>query len=160
MIICFLLQHTVFTGLSIGNIVPDLIVVLVCTIGYQKGKVEGIFAGIAGGLLLDFQFGSIIGVYALIYMFIGYFCGFLAPYYVRSDTMLPLALTAASEFVFSFYSYIVNIVFKIDSEFEFFFYLRRVMLPKVAYTAVLGIFLYKIFDYIYITVLMDKEEEE
>ena len=53
LIICYLLQHTVFSWLSISSIVPDLIVVLVVAVAYQKGKVAGIFIGIAGGLMLD-----------------------------------------------------------------------------------------------------------
>ena len=101
MIILFLLQHTVFTNLSIGNIIPDLLIILIFAVAYQNGKVAGIFVGISCGLMLDLTFGSVLGVYALCYMFIGYFCGFLATYYIKSDLILPLAVITVSEFVFS-----------------------------------------------------------
>jgi len=157
LIICYLLQHTVFSWLSISSIVPDLIVVLVVAVAYQKGKVAGIFIGIAGGLMLDLQFGGLIGVYALVYMFIGYFCGFLANYYIKNDTMLPLSMIAISEFVFLFYGYIVNVLIK--GRLEFVKYFSKLMLPKIAYTAIVGIILFKIFDFIYYNLLMEADEE-
>ncbi len=157
MIILFLLQHTVFTNLSVGNIVPDLIIILVFAVAYQNGKVAGIFAGIAGGLLLDLTFGSVLGVYALAYMFIGYFCGFLANYYIRSDLLLPLAVISVSEFVFSFYSYIVNRLIYGDTLISYYF--KRIMIPKVAYTLVLAVIIYKLLDYVYISILLEDEED-
>ena len=157
LIILYLLQHTVFTNLSIGNIIPDLIVILVFAVAYQKGKVAGIFIGIAGGLMIDLQFGSVLGVYALCYMFIGYFCGFLATYYVKSDTLLPLAVIAVSEFAFSFYSYLVNAL--IYGETDIGYYFKRIMIPKVAYTIIAALIVYKLLDYIYMSILLTGEEE-
>ena len=157
MIILFLLQHTVFTNLSVGNIIPDLLIILIFAVAYQNGKVAGIFAGIAGGLLLDITFGSVIGVYALAYMFIGYFCGFLATYYIKSDLILPLAVISVSEFLFSFYCYIVNRLIYGDTSIGYYF--KRIMIPKVAYTIILALIIYKLLDYIYISILLEDEED-
>ena len=157
MIILFLLQHTVFTNLSVGNIIPDLLIILIFAVAYQNGKVAGIFAGIAGGLLLDLTFGSVIGVYALAYMFIGYFCGFLATYYIKSDLILPLAVISVSEFLFSFYCYIVNRLIYGDTSIGYYF--KRIMIPKVAYTIILALIIYKLLDYIYISILLEDEED-
>ena len=154
----YLLQHTVFTNLSIGNIIPDLLIILIFAVAYQKGKVAGIFIGIAAGLLMDLQFGEVLGVYALCYMFIGYFCGFLATYYIKSDTMLPLAVIAVSEFVFSFYCFIVNRLIYGDTSLGYYF--KRIMVPKTAYTILLAVIVYKLLDYIYISILLEDEEED
>ena len=74
-IACFLLQCTVFKALSIASISPNLLVV-VASFGFMRGKKEGIFVGFFAGLLLDIMFGTVIGFYALIYMYIGYLNGF------------------------------------------------------------------------------------
>ncbi|MBR6274803.1 MAG: rod shape-determining protein MreD [Lachnospiraceae bacterium] len=157
MIILFLLQHTVFTNLSIGNIIPDLLIILIFAVAYQNGKVAGIFVGISCGLMLDLTFGSVLGVYALCYMFIGYFCGFLATYYIKSDLILPLAVITVSEFVFSFYCYIVNRLIYGDTSLAYYF--KRIMIPKVAYTLLLSVIVYKLLDYIYISILLQDEED-
>ena len=160
LLICFLLQQTVFaTGLSIGNIIPDLIVILVVSIAYQKGKIYGMFFGIAGGLIYDFQFGSgsMLGVYALAYLFIGYLAGFMADYYIKSDTLLPLAMIAVGEFLFGFYGYVVNML--ISGDLNLFYYIRRTILPRTAYTILAGVILYKLLDYVYCSILMPEEEE-
>ena len=75
-IVCFLLQCTVFKALSIASISPNLLIVVVASFGFMRGKKEGLFVGFFSGLLLDVMFGSVVGFYALIYMYIGYMNGF------------------------------------------------------------------------------------
>ncbi len=157
LLICFLLQSTVMTKLEIANTVPDLIVIVAVAAGYQRGKVHGMFIGLLGGLILDFTFGSLIGVYALVYMFIGYCSGFLTKYYIKYDTLLPAALTAVSEFAFTLYGYVVNML--VNGRFDILYYMRRVMFPKVFYTLVVGVILYKLLDLVYVSVLMPVKEE-
>lgn len=158
LLVCFLLQTTVFTAFDIGGIVPDLLVVLVVATGYHKGKLPGMWMGIFAGLLLDLTFGNLVGVYAFVLMFIGYGCGFLNAYYIRFDNMFPIAMIAVSEFCFMFYSYIVNLL--IHRRFDLFYYMRRIMFPKVCYTVIIGIFLYKLLDYIFINFFASAEEDE
>ena len=69
-IVCFLLQCTVFKALAIASISPNLLIVVVASFGFMRGKKEGLFVGFFAGLLLDVMFGSVIGFYALIYMYI------------------------------------------------------------------------------------------
>lgn len=157
LLVCFLLQNTVLINFDIAGIVPDLIVILVVSVGYQKGRLHGMVIGLFGGLILDLTFGSLIGVYALVYMFIGYGVGMLSHYYIKYDTFLPLALIAVSEFIYTLYGYLVNML--TAGRFELLYYMRRIMFPSVFYTLIVGVFLYKLLDYIYISVLMPVEEE-
>lgn len=157
LLICFLLQNTVMTNFEIAGTVPDLIIILIVAAGYQKGKVHGMFLGLIGGLIIDFNFGTLIGVYALVYMFIGYGVGFLTDYYIKYDTLLPIALTAIAEFLFTLYGYLVNML--VIGEFDILYYMRRVMFPKIFYTVIIAVLLYKLIDYIYVSVLMPVEEE-
>jgi hypothetical protein len=71
--------------------------------------------------------------------------------------MLPLSMIALSEFAFSLYSYLVNLL--IIGRFDIGYYIRRIMLPKVCFTVLAAIILYKLFDLVYMKVLMPIEEE-
>ena len=75
-LLAFVLQGTVFQTLSIASIVPNLLLILTVSFGFMRGKKEGLFVGFFAGLLLDIMFGTVIGFYALIYMYIGYLNGF------------------------------------------------------------------------------------
>ena len=159
MLTAFLLQSTVFAGVfDIGGAVPDLILIVVISYAYEYGKLDGMFAGILGGFFLDIQFGEILGVYALIYMLIGYACGFFNKFYVKYDTLLPVCIITVAEFICSFFGYIVNIL--VYSDVRIAFYIKRVMLPKTAYTMVAALVVYKLCDYIYLKVMAPVNEEE
>lgn len=56
-IVCFLLQCTVFKALAIASISPNLLIVVVASFGFMRGKKEGLFVGFFAGLLLDVMFG-------------------------------------------------------------------------------------------------------
>ena len=43
--------------------------------------------------------------------------------------------------------------------FDLLYYMRRIMFPSVFYTVIVGVLVYKLLDYIYISVLMPVEEE-
>ena len=56
--ICFLLQTTVFQALSFASISPNLLIVAVSSFGFMRGKKEGMFIGFFSGLLIDLFFGE------------------------------------------------------------------------------------------------------
>ena len=66
--VCYLLQSTVFQALSFASISPNLMIVVVSAFGFMRGKKEGLWIGFFTGLLLDIFTGSILGFYALLYM--------------------------------------------------------------------------------------------
>jgi rod shape-determining protein MreD len=60
-IICFLLQSTLFRALSFANIAPNLLLVVTAAFGFMRGKKEGLFIGFFCGMLMDIFFGGILG---------------------------------------------------------------------------------------------------
>ena len=58
-IVCFLLQCTVFKALAIASISPNLLIVVVASFGFMRGKKEGLFVGFFAGLLLVLVPGQI-----------------------------------------------------------------------------------------------------
>ena len=73
--LCFLLQTTLFKTLSFANISPNLLIIAVSSFGFMRGKKEGLWVGFFCGLLIDIFCGKYIGLYALIYMYIGFING-------------------------------------------------------------------------------------
>ena len=71
----FLLQSTLFAQFSIGGINPNLLIIVVASIGFLVGSKYGMITGFIAGLMVDVFFGSVIGLYSLIYMYIGYING-------------------------------------------------------------------------------------
>ena len=71
----FLLQITWFKGLEIASVSPNLLIIFIASIGVLRGSREGMIIGFISGLFVDIYFAELIGFYALMYMFIGYFIG-------------------------------------------------------------------------------------
>ncbi len=137
---CFLLQCTVFKTLTIGSISPNLLIVVTASFGFMRGYREGLFVGFFCGLLMDLLFGSVIGVYALMYMFIGFANGYFKTNFYPEDIRLPIILIAASDFFSNLVIYFV--LFLTRGRFAFGYYLGHTIFPELVYTMVIAIVLY------------------
>lgn len=155
--ISYLLQTTVLQGIAIAGISPNLYLVLLVAVAYRYGKTSGMAAGFLIGLLVDLVEGDVIGLYALIYLVIGYLLGFANKIYYHDDTTMPIFLVASSDFLFNFLIYVFG--FLLRNRLHLFFYLRTIMLPEVLYTVVLSIFLYRLIHKI-LKMLEPKGQEE
>ena len=71
-ILCFILQNTVFQSLALASVSPNRLLVVTASFGRMRGEKEGLFTGFFCGMLLDIFYGRVLGFYALIYLFIGY----------------------------------------------------------------------------------------
>ena len=141
-VICFLLQSTLFQSLSLASISPNLLIILTSAYGFMKGKKEGMAVGFFCGLLEDIFFGRLLGMHALIYMYIGYANGYFNQIFYGEDIKLPMALISASELAYGLGTYLI--MFLMRSRFEFFYYLRRIILPELLYTIIVTLFVYRI----------------
>lgn len=139
-LVCYILQCTLFPKLALGSVKPNLMIIVTAAFGFMRGTKEGMLIGFFSGLLMDIQFGNIIGLYALIYMLAGYVNGMFEQMYYDEDIKLPLILTAASEFVYGLTVYIL--MFLLRSEFNFLHYLGHIIIPELIYTIVVTLGLY------------------
>ena len=71
-------QATVVPALRIGDVAPDLPLILVVLLALRRGPEFGCIAGFAAGLLQDAAGGGIIGVQALTKALVGFAVGALA----------------------------------------------------------------------------------
>jgi rod shape-determining protein MreD len=139
-VISFLLQTTVFSSLTLANIGPNLLIIVVSAFGFMRGHKEGMWIGFFCGLLIDIFFGFYLGVYALLYMYIGYFNGMFQKRFYPDDIKLPMILIGSSDIVCNLAIYIV--MFLTRNRTNFWYYLMSVILPEFVYTMVITIFLY------------------
>lgn len=145
-IVCFLLESTVFQGLSLGTITPNLLIVVTSSFGFMRGKKEGMMVGFISGLLVDIMFNDLVGFYALIYMVIGYANGFFRKIFYDDDIKLPLILITASDFLYG--NIVCIFMFVMRSKFHYWFYLKNVIIPELIYTILVTIVLYQIILFI------------
>ncbi len=75
-LLCFILQTSVFRWFDFAGIVPNLLILLTASYGFMDGEKTGLLIGFFCGLLCDIFFADYIGLFALIYMYIGFVCGF------------------------------------------------------------------------------------
>ena len=141
-LISFLLQSTIFQTLSIGSISPNLMIIVVSSFGFMRGKKEGLIVGFFCGLLEDIFFGRLLGMHALFYMYIGYANGYFNHIFYGNDIKLPISLISASELIYGLGTYVIMILMR--SRFAFFYYLQKIIVPELIYTVVMTLVFYRV----------------
>lgn len=141
-IIAYLLQTTVFQHLQLANVVPNLLLVVVVSYAYLRGRTSGLLIGFLCGLILDMHGGTVVGLYAFILMSIGFVVGFCQKFYFTDSLLLPAILIVSSDFVYSIYYYVTE--FLMRGRLHLGFYFLHVILPEMIYTGLIGIVLYRL----------------
>lgn len=92
------LQSTVLARMTLLGVIPQLVLVVVVSLGYVEGERVGAAAGFAGGLMQDLLLPqSIVGLTAFVYTLIGYGVGVLRQYTQVESVWTPVfAVTLAS----------------------------------------------------------------
>lgn len=139
-ILCFLLQCTVFPSLAFGGIIPNLMIIVTASYGFMRGRKTGLLVGFFSGLLMDIFFSDVLGFYALIYMYIGYLNGIFRKMFYPEDIKLPIALIVGSDFLSNIVIYILT--FFLKGRFRFLYYLSNVIVPEMVYTIIVTCALY------------------
>lgn len=145
-LVCFLLESTLFQKLALASITPNLLIVVTSSFGFMRGNREGMIVGFVSGLLIDVMFGDLVGFYALAYMLIGYLNGFFQQIFYAEDIKLPLFLIAASDFLYG--NFIFLFLFVMRSRFHYGYYLWNIIVPELIYTILVTILLYQVILHI------------
>lgn len=152
-LICFIIQSSTSNYFALADIMPNLLLILVASTAYMRGRMSGLMVGFFSGLLVDLMYGSyvigsyaLIGVHALLYLMIGYIFGYTNKIYSNDDYTLPVIIVAVSDFVYQFFYYIIE--FLLRGRLNFLFYIRRIIFPEIIYTVAVSIFLYKLLHMI------------
>lgn len=143
-VICFLLQTTVFKHLALADVVPNLLLILTVSIAYIRGQKAGMLCGFVSGLVIDMIYCDVIGIHALLLLLLGFLDGFVHFVYDEEDFTLPVVMTALSDFIFSFFYYVMSFAFR--SRLDLGYYMQRVIIPELVYTLLISIFMYRLIQ--------------
>ncbi|GFI22219.1 hypothetical protein IMSAGC011_00992 [Lachnospiraceae bacterium] len=138
----FVFQTTLFQSLSFGGISPNILIIITVTYGFMYGGKYGMVVGFLCGLLMDIFYGSVLGFYALVYLYIGAANGVFHSIFYQDDIKLPLVLIFVSDFVYTFICYVL--LYLLRGRFDFLYYLKYIMIPEVVYTIFVTVVIYPI----------------
>lgn len=141
-LLAFLLQTTVFQSIKLADVVPNLLLVVTITFAYLRGRSSGVIIGFVCGIMLDMMYGTVIGLYAYIFMTIGFIVGFCQKFYFTDRLVLPIVLIASGDFLYCLYYYVTEFLMRGRLHFLFFFIHR--FLPEMLYTTLVGVVLYRL----------------
>lgn len=154
-LICFLVESSVFHRLSFASIKPNLLIVVTSSFGFMRGKKEGLFVGFSAGLMADLFWGTALGFNMLLYAVIGYMNGSFKRMFYDDDVKLPIVLIGASELVYGLSTYVC--IYMLHGDFAFFSYLFGIILPELVYTILVTLVLYQII--LHINKKLEAEEQ-
>lgn len=140
--ICFLLQTSVFEFFELAGVMPNILLILTVSMGFIRGKKVGIIIGFFCGLLIDIFSGDVLGQYALLYLLFGYTNGWFHAYFYEDDIFLPMGLLAANSLIYSFV--IFFFFFALRGRMEFLSYFIKIMVPEAVYTGIAALVIYKV----------------
>lgn len=157
-IILYVIQSTGFQYMELAGVVPNLLLILVVSTAYMRGRIDGLLVGFACGLLVDLIFGNVIGLYGIFYMLIGYVIGYLHRYYSNDDFTLPLFFIGISNIVYGFFYYVFE--FLLRGRLNFGYYFSHYILPETIYTVAVSVLLYKLLHTIHNMISRKPKEED
>ncbi len=141
-IVCFLMQTTIFKHLKIAGVVPNFLIVITAISGFMHGRKVGMFAGVICGIFMDFIYADIMGINILIYTVIGYLNGMQSKVYFKKDMLMPLLSITVSDLLYGMIYYVFR--FLLRGRLALPVYFKEIIVPEAVYTLIVGIVVYKI----------------
>lgn len=139
---CFILQTTLLQTFSIASVSPNLAVILTVSFALMRGKREGMFTGVFFGILMDIFYGPVLGFHTLILAYMGYLNGYCYRIFYDDDIKMPVLLIACSNFAYALIVYLFQFLFR--GRISLLFYLKRIIIPEVIYTALITLIVYRL----------------
>ena len=140
--ICFILQTSVFELIKLAGITPNILLILISSVAVMRGQKPGMIVGFFCGLLMDIFYGPVLGFHMLLFTYIGYLNGYCYRIFYDDDIKMPVLLIALSDIAYGMIIYIFQFLFR--GRISLFFYLRRIIIPEVIYTALITLIVYRL----------------
>ncbi len=157
-IIAFVLQSYISLSTNLLVSTPNLLLLVTSILGFMRGENFGSLTGLFCGFLVDIAFGDVLGLYALIYTYIGFFSGIFKRLLHNDHVYMAMLLVFFNDFVYNSFVYIFR--FLLRNKLTYSFYFDRIILPEMIFTAFLMLLLYKAFYLLNEKVYAEKQESE
>ena len=136
------IQSTLVHWAFLGNIHPDLILIMLVFISLRKGPIIGVFSGFVIGLIQDIYAVETLGVNALCKSSIGYFIGLFDESRFTFTPTTKLIILASVLFAHDF---LFNLFIGLPSRSYFSAFLRE-SLPAGVFTVLIGAVVFYYFN--------------
>lgn len=140
------MQSTVFESVSIIGIKPNTAIIIVVSVAFIQGELDGVITGIFAGFLQDSFFSLYLGCHIFIYASVGLVCGYCFKAFFKESFLLPIMLCAAADLYSCLVFYILNILLR--GYFNILSFLSSVVLPELVYTVLISGLIYRLIYYI------------
>lgn len=155
-IVTFVLQTIISKYNSQLVATPNLLLIIACIFGFMRGCNYGSITGLFCGLLVDIFFGDVIGLYALLYMYIGFFSGLFKKMFYSNHVFMPMLLIFLNDFIYNMGCYVFR--FLLRNKLGFSYYFEKIILPEMIITTFIIFISYKLFYVLNEKVLTEKQE--
>ena len=141
--ICFILQTAVFGSFKLADVMPNIFFIIISSMAMLRGQKEGMLVGFFCGIMVDLLYGPYLGMYALIYMILGFLAGYFHRVYFADDILMPGLIIGITDFVYGLTMYVIYGL--LQNHLHVLTYFVKIILPEAVYTAAIGIVFYRIF---------------
>lgn len=138
--VAFIFQTAVFNHLELAGVVPNLLVILTAFAGFMSGTMDGMLVGFISGFVADIYFGEWFGLFALVYLIIGFLNGAFRTAFFGDDIKLPLLYVAISDIIYGMIIYLC--LYMPRQQYELSYYFFNIMMPEAVYTLLVTLILY------------------
>ncbi len=143
-VLSLLLEGSVFSFFMLEKALPDILLVIVVSLGFILGERRGAIIGLCAGLLQDIIFSSALGFFALAKMLLGYGAGLIGRELYREQLLAPVLLVFVGTLTHEFVLYFLVsrfVGFGLPVEWS----LSRLFIPKALYNMALALLIYPFF---------------
>lgn len=154
----FVLQSTLSLHFNTNIPTPNLLLLVTCLFGFMRGENFGSVTGLCCGLLMDVMFGDVIGLYALIFTYIGFFSGLFRNLLHEDHRYVPMFLVFGNDLLFNVAIYVFR--FLLRNKLNFSFYFEKIIFPEMVFTAFIALLVYRLFYKLNDKVYTEKQESE
>lgn len=140
-LVAILLQSSVFPMTPFPNFTPNLLMVLIISGALFYGSRFATVLGFVCGLFMDLSGSGFFGIYALIYLWIGYLAGKMYLVFFEDDLKIPIFFSGLATFVAGTISALIRIY--AQDEYGFMSALKYLILPECITTMLAALILYK-----------------
>ena len=137
-----LLETTMVSRIAVFGVTPNLMLSIIVSYSILRGDTEGAIAGFAGGLLKDVALGQSVGLFAMLGLLVGHFCGKPFRDFYRESFFLPMLSTGVMTVAYglALYMFYTLTIARVN----ILYYIGGVVLPVAVYTMVVSVFIYRI----------------
>ncbi len=140
-ILAFVLQTSIFPFVRFMVATPNLLVILVFSIAFVYGEVEGVCYGVLAGLLMDMFYSGPFGYFIIIFGWLGFLNGFLSRHYYDDYVFLPVIMCTLNEVIYSLLLFVMRYILRGTAEFGYYF--GKIMMPELMLTVLFTLILYR-----------------